>query len=76
MNAPQALTSTPILFLFSLQHGDTAIATARNPSKLSFADAGATEANFLALALDVTSFESIEAAFTKAVDKFGRIDVV
>ncbi|ORY22234.1 hypothetical protein BCR39DRAFT_551886 [Naematelia encephala] len=53
---------------------DIAIATARNPSKLSFENT--TEKNYLALPLDVTDKKSIDAAFKKAVDTFGRIDVV
>jgi len=65
------------LVKYVLKQGDTAIATARNPDKLSFnADVGATSKNFLALALDVTDPKSIDAAFKKAVDTFGQIDVV
>ena len=59
-----------------LKQGDIAIATARKPESLSFADVGATKDNFLALALDVTEQSSIDAAFEKAVEVFGRVDVV
>jgi NADP-dependent 3-hydroxy acid dehydrogenase YdfG len=51
-----------------LSKGDIAVATARNPDKLKFE--GATEKNFLALALDVTDKNSIDQAFKKAVDQF------
>lgn len=57
-----------------LSNGDHVVATARNPDKLSFD--GTTKENFLALPLDVTDKSSIEAAFKKAVEKFGRLDVV
>jgi NAD(P)-dependent dehydrogenase (short-subunit alcohol dehydrogenase family) len=57
-----------------LAHGDTAIATARDPSKLKFE--GANDSNFLAIALDVTNKDSIDTAFTKAQEKFSRVDVV
>lgn len=49
-------------------------ATARNPSSLSFRNT--TPENYLALKLDVTSQSDIDAAFSSAVSKFGRIDVV
>jgi len=53
------------------------IATARNPSDLSYLpDANP---NILKLALDVTSVSSVEAAFTAAADHFGQdfhLDVV
>ncbi|CAF9926595.1 MAG: hypothetical protein HETSPECPRED_006364 [Heterodermia speciosa] len=57
-----------------LDRGDIAIATARNPSTLSFRNT--SEHNFLALKLDVTSDADISAAFRTAVEKFGRVDVV
>ena len=56
------------------EKGDIAVATARNPSQLSFL--GTNEMNFLALELDVTSKDSIDKAFENAVAKFGRVDVV
>jgi NADP-dependent 3-hydroxy acid dehydrogenase YdfG len=42
----------------------------RNPSSLSFSNT--TSANFLALPLDVTSKQSIDAA----LKKFSRVDVI
>jgi len=54
-----------------LERGDIAIATARNPDKLSFD--GTTEKNFLAVGLDVTDKSSIDKAFKQAIDKFVRI---
>ena len=57
-----------------LTAGDIAVATARDPSKLSFR--GATFENFLAIALDVTDKPTIDKAFKVAIDRFGRIDVV
>ncbi|QIX00635.1 hypothetical protein AMS68_006152 [Peltaster fructicola] len=58
----------------ALKEGDKVIATARDSSKLKYDSA--TEDNFLALDLDVTKQESIDAAFEKGLKKFGRIDVV
>lgn len=57
-----------------LDRGDIAIATARKPSVLKFEKV--TEGNYLALELDVTDPQSIKVAFAKAVERFGRIDVV
>ncbi|KAG9235430.1 hypothetical protein BJ875DRAFT_399165 [Amylocarpus encephaloides] len=57
-----------------LDRGDVAIATARKPDQLKFK--GTSEKNYLALKLDVTKQEDIEAAFQKAVETFGRVDVV
>src|ERR1700712_4593248 len=57
-----------------LQQGDIAVATARNPDKLSFK--GTSAKNYLALKLDVTDKKSIEDAFKKTIDTFGRVDVV
>ncbi|KAL8695961.1 MAG: hypothetical protein Q9224_003049 [Gallowayella concinna] len=54
--------------------GDIAIATARNPSTLSFRNT--TPENYLAVKLDVTSTSDIEAAFSEALSKFSRVDVV
>lgn len=54
--------------------GDRVVATARDSSKLSFD--GTSSANYLAIDLDVTKPESIDAAFTKALNHFKRIDVV
>ncbi|TKX22207.1 short-chain dehydrogenase-like protein 8 [Elsinoe australis] len=57
-----------------LDEGDYAVATARNSSKLSFPKAN--KDNFLAVDLDVTKKESINAAFDKALSQFKRVDVV
>ncbi|MCJ1391443.1 hypothetical protein MMC18_004307 [Xylographa bjoerkii] len=57
-----------------LEAGDIAVATARNPSSLSFPNT--TPKNYLALKLDVTEQSDIENAFQAIVDKFGKIDVV
>ena len=57
-----------------LQNGDTAVATARNSSKLSFD--GTSPKNYLAVDLDVTDDASIHAAFEKTISTFGRIDVL
>lgn len=57
-----------------IDKGDIAVAAARKPESLSFSNA--TSKNFLAVKLDVTVQSDIEAAFKKAVDVFGRIDVV
>ena len=57
-----------------IDKGDIAIATARNPSSLSFENASSK--NFLALKLDVTKDSDIEAVFKEAISKFGRVDVV
>jgi len=57
-----------------LQKGDIAVATARKPSSLKFE--GATDKNYLAISLDVTDKNSIDAAFHTVMHKFGRVDVV
>jgi len=57
-----------------LDRGDIAVATARKPETLSFANA--SEHNFLAVKLDVTSPQNIEEAFDTAIKKFKRVDVV
>ncbi|KAI1427917.1 retinol dehydrogenase 8 [Xylaria sp. FL1777] len=50
------------------------VATARQVSALSYLADDAK--NVLKLALDVTSSEAIDAAFSKALERFGRVDVV
>ena len=57
-----------------LNSGDIAIATARNPSSLSFKNT--SDKNYLALKLDVTDPSTIATAFDTTVKKFGRVDVV
>jgi len=58
-----------------LNIGHKAIITARNISDISDLLIG-HESNALAVALDVTKPEQITAAVTKAIDRFGRIDVL
>ncbi|KAI4228380.1 MAG: hypothetical protein L6R36_001663 [Xanthoria steineri] len=55
-------------------HADNILATARNPSTLSFQNT--TPKNYLAVKLDVTSTSDIDNAFSEALSKFGRVDVV
>jgi NAD(P)-dependent dehydrogenase (short-subunit alcohol dehydrogenase family) len=57
-----------------LDNGDYVIATARDPSSLRFTNT--TSQNYLAVRLDVTDKSSIQNAFTSALEKFHRIDVV
>lgn len=57
-----------------IDRGDYVIATARNPEQLSFS--GTKDNNYLSCRLDVTDKTSIQDAFDKALNKFGRIDVV
>jgi NAD(P)-dependent dehydrogenase (short-subunit alcohol dehydrogenase family) len=56
-----------------LDSGDALIATARREESLAFL--GQHE-DLLTAAMDVTDEETIEAAVSKAVDRFGRIDVL
>ncbi|KAM0330903.1 hypothetical protein ACHAQA_003859 [Verticillium albo-atrum] len=58
----------------ALQEGDFVVATARNAAKLKFDDA--TVDNFLGVDCDVTSEESVDEAFSKATERFRRVDVV
>ncbi|KAI0125471.1 hypothetical protein BJ170DRAFT_656440 [Xylariales sp. AK1849] len=57
-----------------LDKGDVCVATARNPAQLKFKNTN--EKNYLPLKLDVTKREDIESAFSEALKKFNRIDVV
>lgn len=59
-----------------LSKGDGVVATARNSLKLDFSEHGANQENYLAIDLDVTSKDSISAAFDAALKQFGRVDVV
>ena len=59
-----------------LEHGDTAVATARRPEVLADLVATYTAERLLTLKLDVTKQADIVAAFAAAHAKFGRIDVV
>ncbi|KAI0865543.1 retinol dehydrogenase 8 [Xylaria cubensis] len=56
------------------QTSNRVVATARQVSALSYLPDDAP--NVLKVALDVTSLEAIDAAFKKAVERFGRVDVV
>jgi NAD(P)-dependent dehydrogenase (short-subunit alcohol dehydrogenase family) len=81
-------TSTPVWFITGcstgfgrelaqrvLKRGWRAVVTARNPAQVSDLAAAAGD-RALALALDVTKPEQIEAVVKAAKDKFGRIDVL
>ena len=57
-----------------LSRGDIVVATARDPSQLSFTNT--TRQNYLPLRLDVTDKSSIRAAFRATLEKFHRVDVV
>jgi NAD(P)-dependent dehydrogenase (short-subunit alcohol dehydrogenase family) len=57
-----------------LNRGDIAVATARKPETLKFEKT--TEKNFLAVKLDVTKNADVKESFKKAIDQFGRVDVV
>jgi len=53
--------------------GHNLVATARNPSSLSYLP---TSPKILKLSLDVTSIPSIKATFASAIEKFGHVDIV
>ncbi len=53
-------------------HGDRVVATARRPDAL----AGLAGDDMLVLALDVTQEDAIEPALDRAVERFGRVDVL
>lgn len=59
-----------------LANNDICVATARKPDSLSFDQNLIKSSNFLALPLDVLDNASIDAAFAKTIEKFGRVDVV
>lgn len=58
-----------------LKHGDLVVVTARNEEKVKYFEEEYPE-TALAVSLDVTKNESIEAAVAAALEKFGRIDVL
>ena len=63
-----------------LKAGHSVIATSRKPETLQAELNGTYDAETLkralAIALDVSKVEDVKAVFAKAIDKFGRIDVV
>lgn len=59
---------------FIHSQGHSVVATARNPSSLSYLPSN--DEKVVKLSLDVTSIPSIKSAFTAAVEKFGHVDVV
>ncbi|KAH7927797.1 NAD(P)-binding protein [Leucogyrophana mollusca] len=59
-----------------LKKGDIAFATARDPSTLADLSASYPPTQLITFPLDVTSSSAVTAAFAKAREAFGRIDVV
>ncbi|EIW75904.1 NAD(P)-binding protein [Coniophora puteana RWD-64-598 SS2] len=59
-----------------LAQGDIVIATLRKPSALDTLAASYPPSQLLVLQLDVTSAPAVRAAFARAIDAFGRIDIV
>ncbi|KAE8446400.1 hypothetical protein EG329_012005 [Mollisiaceae sp. DMI_Dod_QoI] len=53
--------------------GHNLVATARNPSSLSYLP---SSPKILKLSLDVTSIPSIKSAFASAIEHFGHVDIV
>lgn len=85
-NAPYHLPKDAVWFITGCSSGigeglaqfiagtsNRVVATARNPASLSGIP---DQPNVLKVKLDVTSIESINAAFDESVEKFGRVDVV
>ena len=60
----------------ALKRGHRVVATARKPEVLRDVFEGATDDNFLAVALDVLDKAAIQAAFDAALERFGQIDIV
>ena len=63
-----------------LKAGQSVIATTRKPDALQAELNGAydveTVKRALVVALDVSKVEEVKAVFVKAIDKFGRVDVI
>lgn len=59
-----------------LESGDTVVATARDPAKLSHLVEKYGSDKVLTIALDVVNNDQVLAAVNQTVEKFGRIDVV
>ena len=61
---------------YALARGDRVVATLRKPEVLKDLASQYPPARLLVLKLDVTKHQEIKAAFVKAKEAFGRIDVV
>jgi len=59
-----------------LEQGEKVVATLRKPSAVSDLSAKYPASQLLVVKLDVTSLADIKAAFAKAIETFGRVDVV
>jgi len=59
-----------------LAQGDKVVATLRKPPALSDLSAKYPASQLIVVKLDVTSPAEIKAAFAKAIETFGRVDVV
>jgi NAD(P)-dependent dehydrogenase (short-subunit alcohol dehydrogenase family) len=59
-----------------LSHGDIVVATARNTDSLKDLTSLYPPTRLLPVSLDVLKPDDIKAAFTLAIEQFGRIDVV
>ncbi|KAI0780661.1 NAD-P-binding protein [Trametes elegans] len=60
----------------ALEKGDSVVATARNPAALDSLAAKFPKERLLTLKVDVTVPDDISAAFARAKEVFGRLDVV
>ncbi|GBE85121.1 hypothetical protein BKA93DRAFT_434937 [Sparassis latifolia] len=61
---------------YVLKSGDIAVATLRNPSALSSLSAVYPASKLLVVQLDVSNTPAIAVAFAKAIEAFGRVDVL
>lgn len=64
------------MVIYLLEQGNKVVATMRNTKDLSNLALKYSEDQLLVLKLDVSSTSDITAAFSQALDKFSRIDVV
>lgn len=60
----------------ALEHGDRVVATLRDPSALVDLASKYSSAQLLVAKVDVTNHDEIKAAFRRAKDAFGRVDIV
>lgn len=60
----------------ALEHGDRVVATLRDPSALVDLASKYSSAQLLVAKVDVTNDDEIKAAFRRAKDAFGRVDIV